>query len=133
MTSSSLIDHTYINIKKNISDSGVLKLAVSDHSDIFVATKLNNIYKSGNKNSHTVINYYDWDKADDEKVAEALEKVQIDVTTDPNKMCNDFNVKLKQIIQTNIPLRQKRVRHDIKEKWMSPEIFNSIRLRDNVK
>ncbi len=87
MTSSTLIDHIYINIR----DSGVLKLAVSDHSAIFVATKLNSIYKTGNKNSHTVINYYDWGKADNEKVAEALEKVQIDVTTDPNKMCNDLN------------------------------------------
>lgn len=48
-SSSSIIDHIYVNKSENISNYGVLQCAVSDHQPIFVKRKLSFRSKTNKK------------------------------------------------------------------------------------
>ncbi len=88
-SSSSIIDHIYVNKCENISNYGVLQCAVSDHQPILVKRKLS--FRSKTKNiKHQTIKYQDFKNINVKRVESDLLNMEMKLKDpqDLNEICN---------------------------------------------
>jgi hypothetical protein len=123
----------YVNNEDNISASGVLDIAISDHNPVFVCRKLHFGLKIRNE-THLVIKYRNWNNIDNEVLHSQLMSIEINSNNqDLNKTYNDFNTQLAFIINRFFPIKQKRVKFKTKEKWLTNDIMDLMKQKDYVK
>ena len=53
-------------------------------------------------------------------------KLSLVIPRNPNEMCNEFTEKLHEIIANYIPMKQKRVKYDQNESFISEITFDLI-------
>ena len=133
-TSSTLLDHIYTNNVQMVSGVAVDDVCISDHCPI-TCTLLSKIPKSKHK-GHKVIQFRSFKHFDQNAFLYDLHRT--DFTCVYN--CNDANDALNSLYDTFIPIvdkhapiRRKRVKHPTLPGWLSSEIMNAMRVRDNLK
>ena len=126
----SLIDHFYTNRPNNISGSGVLSSTFSDHLPIFAARKHRIGDRIGSK-SKSIMYYRNWKTIDKNKIETMISS--IDLNNDINKITNDLNFKIRDIMKTEIPLKKKLVKVSIKDNWISTEVLLLMKTRNIAK
>ena len=127
----SIIDHIYTNRVSNISASGVLELDISDHFGIYLNRKL----RSGEKRrpgAHTLINYRNWKSIDYNLIESKISKIELKSNDCLNKICNDFNEKINNIMNEEIKLKTKRIKVNTIDNWINSDILEMMAKRDKL-
>ena len=112
-----------------MSDFGVLPLTLSDHLITYIGRKINYNYKTI-KNSK-MIAYHRWSKIDYNSMNRKISEINLN-NIDANKQCNDFNLKIHEIIKREIPIKTKFIRNKGIEKWIDSDILNSIHIKNKI-
>ena len=133
-TSATLLDHIYTNNTALFSDVHVLESGISDH---FPTTCL---WKSRppkvKKTGHTTIIYRSYKNFTKEDFFEDLNKASFHNVynhSDPTQALDTFYCTLMPIIDKHAPLRRKRVKSDVLPGWLTPEIQEAQKQRDQLK
>jgi hypothetical protein len=129
--SSTLIDHIYASLPKNIIEFCVPKYAVSDHFPICCTWSKNN-YRAP-KNKHISVTFRSFKKF---KLYSFLQDLQ-DSTLDQVSLLTDidraFALWLKifnNIFDYHAPIKEVRVKNETKSPWITQEIRKTMRDRD---
>ena len=131
-TSRTLIDHIYTSRADNISKSGVLKTGVSDHYMVYAVLgkenkktqyrhrySVNRRYKNFNVEMFkTDLRNKDWSN--------------IERHLNVDDAVTEFESEILEAANRHAPLRRKRVRHKNPSPWLTDDIFNAMRKRDQL-
>ncbi|XP_061185217.1 uncharacterized protein LOC133193275 [Saccostrea echinata] len=129
-TSSTLIDHFYTTKPENICETSVPPIAISDHYPVCLTRKTNCIQRNG---KHTEIQYRDFKKFNENKFLRDLENANFNSLLelkDPNEILNKFYELFNDILKKHAKVKTKRVKTEIRPKWLTQEINDARLLRD---
>ncbi|XP_062601194.1 uncharacterized protein LOC134262888, partial [Saccostrea cucullata] len=130
-TSSTLIDHFYTNKPDNMCEVNVPFIAISDHYPICATRKTKCMQQKG---KHVEIEYRDFKKFDENKFLHDLKDVDFNNLLqmhDPNEILTEFYDLFNSILDQHAKVKTKRVKSEIRPKWMTQEINNARNLRDS--
>ena len=130
-TSSSIIDHVYVNHPENIIEINVPKIALSDHYPICVTRKINK--KDCPNGTHKTIEYRCFKKFNEESFLEELKELnldQIEYINDTEAAIEMWYTLFLSLINKHAPLKTKRVKYSHQPGWMTDEIKDAQRKRD---
>ena len=132
LRTSTLIDHVAVSEPRNIVDSGVLKIAMSDHYMVYCVRKFRGAWRKQNKKITTRqmknfdetifladISSVDWN-------------LIIQRSADLDSAVENWTNMLSLIIEKHAPLRQRRV-SDRYCQWTTSELKTTMRSRDKLK
>ena len=127
-TSSSSIDHIICNSNK-ICQSGVINIGLSDHLLIYCTRKVvrGQMKQHNNVRIRSMKNY----SADALSAAISAADWSGVYCSDVNTSWNVFKKVLNNIIETLAPIKEIRLKNRT-EPWISNEILDAIKLRDNL-
>ena len=131
--SSTLIDHVYSNCPENVNSINVSKVGLSDHFPIFFTRKLH-VHPS--KSQHFSISYRSFKHFDEAKFIEDLQSVPWDTIKlfdDTDDIMEAWLDLFLQVVDKHVPIKQHRVKHRTQPQWMSSEILDAIKCRDQYK
>ena len=134
-----LIDHIYVSHPNNIDRVQVPELTLSDHYPVFVVRRCNAALRKQrmkNEHSHHHIKYRTFKNFDKCKFFDDLKKApwsSIECFNDPSDALDMWYKIYNDIIDTHIPLREKRVKSISLPQWLSRELLSSIRTRNRLK
>ena len=131
--SQTLIDHIYTNNKEVITDSGVLKIGISDHYAIYLSF-LQRLDKKPTK-GHTCIKYRCYKKFNKQHFLADLSQIPFESIyniTEPNLALTHFCNMLTVVIDKHAPIKTKRVKHHDIPPWLSKETLEAMIERDNL-
>ena len=129
-TSSTLIDHFYTTKPDNICEICVPPIAISDHYPVCSTRKASYMQRKG---KHIEIQFRDFKKFNENDFLKDLANsnfntlLQLD---DPNEILNSFYDLFNGILNKHAKVKTKRVKTDIRPKWLTPEINEARHLRD---
>ena len=130
--SSTLIDHIYTNRPENISEVIVSSFSASDH---FPVCATRNVHTNLNhKNSHTLINYRDFKKFDEDKFLNCLMNSNlsnVENIVDVDEAMNSWNEIVITTLNNCAPMKTKRVKSNLLPNWLNSEITEARKKRDN--
>jgi ribosomal protein L31E len=132
-SSSSIIDHIYVNKSENIRNYGVLQCAICDHQPIFVKRKLS--FRSKTKNiKHKTIKYQDFKKINVKRVENDLLNMEMKLKDpqDLNEICNQYNEEIHRIMKKHIKTKEVRIKHKMHE-WVNQDIIELMKRRDKLR
>lgn len=131
--SSTLIDHIYCNMPANISSIKIPKLGLSDHFPIFFTRKLN---FSQTKSSHHTISYRSFKGFNETEFTYDLKNAPwnvIKVFENTDDILDTWTSMYLEIVDKHLPLRKHRVRHKQQPKWLTPDIIDAMKTRDQYR
>jgi hypothetical protein len=133
-TTASLIDHIYVSLIDNISNSGTIDIPISDHQFIFVSRKLNFRLKYNNK-KREFLEVRLWKNFNFDKLLEILNKVdfsQLYSTKlfNSDDFCEKLTEKLCNVFNTIIPLKKFKPKIRSSTPYINNEIKSLIRERN---
>ena len=132
-TSSSLIDHIYTNCEENISRVHVGKFSISDHFAIFGNRKLNVQIKN---KEHHAITYRSFRHFDENLFCKDLSEVPWEIIAtfdDVDDMVQTWNRLFLEIVDKHAPIKQHRIKRNHQPEWLTSEILDLMKERDNYK
>ena len=127
---STLIDLVYTNKPENMCEVNVPVIALSDHYPICVTRACNQIPK---KKKHIEIKYRDFKHFDDDAFLRDLIDTNPNVLTmiqDPNEILKQLYELILGTLNLHAKTKSKRVKTQLKPKWMSEEINEARHKRD---
>ena len=130
---SSLIDHIYTNVEKNINHVSVCKLCISDHYAIVCNIKLN--FSLG-KHCHQTITYRSFKTFDENAFINDLKQVPwetIQTTNCLDEMVEIWNELFLEVINKHSPLKCHRVKKKRQPDWITTEILDLMKGRNKCK
>ena len=133
-TSSTLLDHIYVNNTDRISNIQVSDVSISDHCPILCSWSCK-IPKPA-KSYHTTIQYRCFKRFDKNVFLADLSCTNfanIHNCINPNDALNMFYDMFMPIVDRHAPLRRKRVKHQTVPGWMNADLVNAMKLRDKLK
>ena len=133
-TSTTLLDHIYTNNQSKISNVLLSDISISDHCPI-ICTWSCKVVKTV-KDNHTTMEYRSFKRFNDDKFLCELSLANFaDIYKCSN--ANDavyrwYNIFLP-IVDKHAPIRRKRVKHQTLPGWISKDIIEAMKLRDQLK
>ena len=131
---STIIDHVYTNVPCNIFNVQVPQISLSDHYPICFTRKLCSNSSSGP--IHNVIKYRNVQGFNENHFNTCLKKQpwsNIEICEDVDESLDCFISMFSKVLNSQAPIKQKRVKHKNLPDWYSPEIGNASRQRDKAK
>ena len=133
-TSSTLIDHVYTTRPQAVSDVRVCDLSVSDHFPVTCSwlTKLPKL----KKNCHTSIRYRSFKNFNQSAFLSDLDKTPFHtvlLANDPNTALSIWYDLFLSVLNKHAPLREKRVKSLTLPPWLTPEIMQAMKLRNELR
>ena len=129
---STIIDHIAVNVECNIIESGVLKLALSDHHLVYAIRK----FRGNIPCNHKMIKTRQMKNFNDELFLKDLVNVDwqqiLTCSQDINVVVQNWTNMLSLMIEKHAPLRERRV-PDKFAPWLTPDLMNMFRTRDRLK
>lgn len=132
--SGSCLDHIYTNHSKRICNVVIPNYALSDHLPVFAVRKFN-CHPSGSTKLHKTFTYRDIRKLNVTSFRSSLSSTPWDTAfiVDSIDDCVDSWENLfMQTVDSLLPLKEKRVSKDKQPQWMTNEILDAIKKRDNL-
>ena len=133
-TTSTLLDHIYTNDPNMISDTCVSDTSFSDHSPV-ICSMTGRVSKVRNK-GHTTFEYRSFKHFDKNEFLFDLDQISFDNVLqcdDATVALNIFYELLIPILNKHAPVRRKRVKQQTLPGWLTSEIIEAMRVRDNFK
>ena len=127
---STLIDHILTNTQENISQSGVIDTAISDHSLIYCTRKI----PKAKYNRHKEITFRSLRNYSPNVYKGTLERVSIPNYKNfdnPDVAYSDFITRLDCVINAVAPFKTVRIKNNASE-WFDGEIAEKIDKRDKL-
>ena len=132
LTTSTLIDHIATTCTDNILDSGVHKVALSDHYMVFCKRKLNGAVGGG----HRMIITRNMKNFNQEAfladVACICRETVVNNFGDTNDMIREWSSVFSAIIEKHAPMREMRI-SDKNSPWITRELKSLMISRDRLK
>ena len=129
---STIIDHIAVNVESDIIESGVLKLALSDHYLVYAIRK----FRGNIPCNHKIIKTLQMKNFNEELFLKDLANVDwqqiLTCSQDINVVVQNWTNMLSLIIEKHAPLRERRV-SDKFAPWLTPDLKNMFRTRDRLK
>ena len=133
-TTATLLDHVYTNNTTLLTDVNVLEKGISDHFPTVCMWKSRTPKLP--KNSHNTIVYRSFKHFDKDKFFQDMNQAHfhnIYNCSDPVQALDIFHSTLLPIINKHAPLRRKRVKSITLPGWLTPEIQEAPKQRDQLK
>jgi hypothetical protein len=133
-TSETLLDHIYSNNPAQISSASLSDLSISDHSPIFCT--LNTKLPKTGKNAHTYISFRSFKHFDHNRFLCALSSVpfhEIHNYTDPDQALEKWYQLFLTALDAHAPIKVRRVKHSKLPQWLTPDIIQAMKQRDQLK
>ena len=127
---STLIDHILTNTQENISQSGVIDTAISDHSLIYCTRKI----PKAKYNRHKEITFRSLKNYSPDVYKRTLERVSFpnyENFDNPDVAHSDFITRLDCVINAIAPFKTVRIKNNASE-WFDGEIAEKIHTRDKL-
>ena len=133
-SSSTLIDHVYTNNPSAVSDVSVPVLSVSDHYPVTCnwSVKLPKLKKNG----HTTIVYRSFKHFNQSSFLFDLANTSftgVFQETDPDSALSVWCHLFLRVLNKHAPLREKRVKHVTFPPWLTKEIIQAMKVRDDLR
>ena len=129
---STIIDHIAVNVECNIIESGVLKLALSDHCLVYAIRK----FRGNIPCNHKMIKTRQMKNFNEELFLKDLVNVDwqqiLTCSQEINVVVQNWTNMLSLIIEKHAPLRERRA-SDKFAPWLTPDLMNMFRTRDRLK
>ena len=129
---STLLDHVVVSNINNIVESGVYRVALSDHYLVYAVRK----FRGGLNNQHKVIKTRQMKNFDEELFLADIASVDwqafLHCSTDINVIVEQWTKMLALIIQRHSPILERRVSERYSP-WITPHLKLMIRTRDKLK
>lgn len=132
-SSETLIDHIYSNFSENIQHVDVPNIGLSDHYPVFFTRKMNFVPP---KRTHHTIKYRSFKNFNETKFIEDLKSVPWDIIKifdNVDDALEAWYSLFKDAVDKHAPLKQHRVKNINQPDWLTPEIIDSIKIRDRYK
>ena len=132
--SATCLDHYYTTHPEFTVGISVLDIGLSDHLPLIIQRKYSKAKRS-DKQLHNTIKYRNFKNLNADEFVKSLECTAWDsafVFDDINDIADSIEKMLIEVVDMYMPLNHKRVKKQNQPAWMSDEIMNSIRNRDNV-
>ena len=127
-----IVDHIAVNVECNIIESGVLKLALSDHYLVYAIRK----FRGNIPCNHKMIKTRQMKNFNEELFLKDLVNVDwqqiLTCSQDIDVVVQNWTNMLSLIIEKHAPLRERRV-SDKFAPWLTPDLMNMFRTRDRLK
>ena len=116
--SRTLIDHIYSNCPENVTSINVPNLGLSDNFPIFLTTHAD----ENNKISNRSFKNFDESKSSNDLKAILWDIINIfDITNDILNVWSDLFL---EVVDSNVPIKQQRVKRKIQPQWITPDGCN---------
>ena len=142
-TTSTLIDHIYVNTNVNIKNSDVIQWSISDHFPVYAAIETDNNLKNNTNNKilnekHNEISYMKVKGFDNQQfsndVAAAMQNFSNNnLNTDINDIVSQWTFLLKHVIDSHCPRIKKRVKREKQPGWITDDLIDLMHMRDLAK
>jgi hypothetical protein len=133
-TSTTLLDHIYCNHPLNIMNVKTISSGMSDHCPISCVWSCKTPSKS--KGGHIYVNYRSMKNFDSTAFlfdVSHLNVMDLYQCSNADDALNLWNQKFVPIIDKHAPLKTKRVKNKTYPKWLTQEIIDTMRERDECK
>lgn len=133
MNSSTLIDHIYSNNEDNISSVRVSELSISDHYAVFCNRKVSGSYKN---KCHKTITYRSFKHFNENDFLADLMSIDWDVLEtldDVDDIVDKWYTLFINTVNKHAPLKTQRVKYKTQPDWITSEILDAMKERDNHK
>ena len=131
-----LIDHIYTNNPNDISKSFVSDICLSDHKPI-ICTWSGRIQKYQPSMEHTYVMYRSVKHFNEDKFCDDLCQAELDHlvlnSPDAESASSAWVTAFVSIVDKHFPLRKRRVKSIGLPDWLTPEIKEAMRKRDQLK
>ena len=120
-------------MQENLNSIDVPQIWLSDHFPIFLIRKTN---CSVPKLSHHTISYRSYKHFDEQNFISDLQSALWDIIKifeNTNDIVDTWSSTFLNIVDKPLPLKLQRVKHKQQPKWITPEIIDCIRSRDQHK
>ena len=127
---STLIDHILTNTQENVSQSGVIDTAISDHSLIYCTRKI----PKAKYNRHKEINFRSLKNYSPDVYKGTRERVSFpnyEDSDNPDVAYSDFITRIDCVINAVAPFKTVRIKNNASE-WFDGEIAEKINTRDKL-
>ena len=125
-----LIDLVYTNKPQNICEVKVPVIALSDHYPVCVTRSIS---KNTTKKKHIEIKYRDFNNFDENDFLRDLTNNDfnsLELLNDPNEILKLFYENILSVLSNHAKTKTKRVKGQLKPKWLSKEINEARHKRD---
>ena len=132
-TTSTLIDHIYSSNEENISSARVARLGISDHFAILCCRKTNFSLKG---TAHKSIKYRSFKSFDENAFLHDLSAVpwsNIESYGNVDNILDAWYSLSISVIDKHAPIKTHRIKNEIQPEWVTADILDKIRQRDNLK
>ena len=133
LSTSSLLDHIYTNREDNIVSVRVPKLGISDHYAVFCNRKINQSFKT---QAHNTITYRSFKHFNENEFLRDLFLVKWDslaALENVDVILDKWYSLFLDVIKKHAPLKTHRVKNIIQPDWITAEILDTMKERDNHK
>ena len=137
--SKTLLDHIYVSEDVNLSKSGLLSWAISDHNPIYNTIKKSNYVTNHDKikNKHKTISYRKLADADINTLGPCilytLNFIDNSKDTNVNDLTSSWTRRVLSILDTHWPVRTKRIKKEHQPGWLTADIRKLMKERDTFK
>ena len=131
--SKTLLDHAYVSNPDNIIHISVPTYAISDHHPICITRKCS---QSFGNSTHKFISYRDIKHLNITDFMGDMYNApwsSINALSSPEEALGLWLDMFNTILNNHMPLIHKRVQKYHQPKWISPEIINAMKTRDQLK
>ena len=136
--SKTLLDHIYVFEDVNVSKSGLLSWAISDHNPIYITINKSNYVTNHDKikNKHKTISYRKLADVDINTlgpcILDKLNFIDNSKDTNVNDLTSSWTSRVLSIIDTHWPVRTKRIKEHLPG-WLTADIRKLMKERDTFK
>ena len=133
--SSTLLDHIYTNNLKINLETSTSDICMSDHKPILCKWSFK-VPKTSNIKGHSYITYRNFRKFNYNDFLNELRSVDFNSIfscSEPNQATNIFISNFLPVVNKHAPICKKRVKHILIPNWMTCEIRDAMKVRDQLK
>ena len=137
--SKTLLDHIYVSEDVNVSKSGLLSWAISDHNPIYITINKSNYVTNHDKlkNKHKTIRYRKLADVDINTlgpcILDTLNFIDNSKDTNVNDLTSSWTCRVLSILDTHWPVRTKRIKKEHQPGWLTADIRKLMKERDTFK
>ena len=131
--SKTLIDHIYTDYEENIVNVNVPDISISDHNIILCSRK---VRLKDKKHCHQTIKYRSFKNFNESQFLCDLQSIpwhSLNTITDTNDLLNMWLQQFSSVVDKHVPHRLHRVKNLHQPDFLTPEILDTIKLRDKNK
>ncbi|MEW8542134.1 MAG: endonuclease/exonuclease/phosphatase family protein, partial [Candidatus Thiodiazotropha sp.] len=132
-STSTLLDHIYTNNEDNIFSVRVPKLGISDHYAVFCNRKINQSFKN---HAHSSITYRSFKNFNENEFLRDLLSVKwdsLEALENVDDILDKWYSLFTDVINKHAPLKTHRVKNLIQPDWITSDILDTMKERDNHK